>query len=191
VARVRDQPEERHLSNALDLLARLLEAAETTGWMGKAIEILALQALAFQCQGDSDRALVALERALKLAEPQGYVRTFVDEGRPMAALLREAVARGMAQGYADRLLDAFGDGESESPARSPADSQAFILLDPLTDRELEVLRLLPTSLSGPEMATELVVSVNTLKTHIKRIYSKLNVHSRYEAIDRARELGLL
>ncbi|MGD9002543.1 MAG: LuxR C-terminal-related transcriptional regulator, partial [Anaerolineae bacterium] len=191
VARGQDQPRERYLSDALDLLARLLEAAETAGWMGKAIEILVLQALAFQGEGDIDRALLALERALTLAEPQGYIRTFVDEGRPMAALLREAVARGMAQGYADRLFDAFGDGESESPARSPEDSQAFTLLDPLTDRELEVLRLLPTSLSGPEMATELVVSVNTLKTHIKRIYSKLNVHSRYEAIDRARELGLL
>jgi LuxR family maltose regulon positive regulatory protein len=191
VARGRDQTGERYLANALDLLARLLEAAEAAGWMGKAIEILALQALAFQGQGDSDRALVALGRALWLAEPHGYVRTFVDEGPPMARLLREAVAHGVAPGYAGQLLDGFEAGESEpaedllAPAPTPA------LVDPLTDRELEVLRLLRTDLSGPEIAEELVVSSNTIKTHIKHIYSKLNVHSRYEAVVRARELDLL
>jgi LuxR family maltose regulon positive regulatory protein len=191
VARGRDQPGERYLADALDLLARLLEAAKTAGWMGKVIEILVLQALAFQGQGDTYRALVALERALALAEPQGYVRTFVDEGTPMARLLRAAVAHGVAPGYAGELLDAFEAWEHRpaedllTPAPTPA------LVDPLTERELEVLRLLRTDLSGPEMAAELVVSINTVKTHIKRIYSKLNVHSRYEAVARARELELL
>jgi LuxR family maltose regulon positive regulatory protein len=191
VARGRDQPGERYLSDALGLLARLLEAAEAAGWMGKAIEILVLQALAFQGQGHADHALMALERALTLAEPQGYVRTFVDEGTPIALLLQEAVARGAAPGYAERLLDAFEAWEPRTEEDSRTHPPTFALVDPLTERELEVLRLLPTDLSGPEIAAELVVSINTVKTHIKRIYSKLNVHSRHEAVQRATELDLL
>jgi LuxR family maltose regulon positive regulatory protein len=191
VARGRDQPRERYLVDALHLLARLLEAAETAGWMGKAIEILVLQALAFQAQGDTGHALVALERTLALAEPQGYVRTFVDEGAPMAELLREAVAHGVAPAYAGGLLDAFGVGESGSAGDSLAASPIPTLLDPLTGRELEVLRLLTTGLSGPEISAEIGVSLNTVKTHVKHIYSKLGAHSRYEAVERAKELDLL
>jgi LuxR family maltose regulon positive regulatory protein len=191
VAQGLDESGERHLSDALDLLARLLDAAETAGWMGKVIEIRVLQSLALQGQGDTAGALVALERALALAEPQGYVRLFVDEGAPMALLLQKALAHDIAPGYVRRLLDAFEVWESGTAQGSPAYHATTTLVDPLTDRELEVLHLLRTDLSGPEIAAELMVSMNTIKTHIKHIYGKLNVHSRYEAVQRARELDLL
>jgi LuxR family maltose regulon positive regulatory protein len=106
VALGREQPESSHTDDALILLARLLEAAETAGWMGKAVEILVLQALAFQVKAEREQALAALEKALSLAEPEGYVRTFVDEGAPMAALLRRAVPRGIAPNYVSKLLAA-------------------------------------------------------------------------------------
>ena len=99
--------DESYRADALGLLARLLEAAETAGWTGKAIEILALQAMALQAQGDTHQALVALERAFTLAEPEGYVRLFVDEGPPIARLLYEAAARGIVPDYARRLLEGF------------------------------------------------------------------------------------
>jgi LuxR family maltose regulon positive regulatory protein len=165
---------------ALKLLARLLQAAEDGGRTARVIEILVLQALALEVQGEEEEALAALERALSLAEPEGYVRTFVDEGEPMVKLLRQAKAHGIAPDYASQLLDAF-EVETEDEG----------LVEPLSDRELEVLRFLNTDLSAPEIAAELVVSVNTVRTHIKRIYSKLDVHSRYEAVERAKELNLL
>ena len=184
---------------ALHLLARLLEWAEEYGRTGRAIEILALQALAQQALGATEQALNPLERALSLAEPEGYVRTFVDEGASMAELLRAFSSRRSAsltvsQEYVDRLLSAFGPagmvdsvlGLETEPSRS-----ATLPLDALTDREMEVLRLLNTELSGPEIAQELYVSVNTVKTHTKRIYDKLGAHSRYEALERAQELGLI
>jgi LuxR family maltose regulon positive regulatory protein len=106
VALGRAQPGGSHTDDALNLLARLLEAAETAGWMGKAIEILVLQALALQVRGAEEEALTALNRALSIAEPEGYVRTFVDEGAPMVALLRRAVPRGIAPNYVSKLLTA-------------------------------------------------------------------------------------
>jgi LuxR family maltose regulon positive regulatory protein len=192
VALGREQPAGSHIDDALDLLARLLDAAETAGWMGKAIEILVLQALAFQVEGEEEKALAVMEKALSLAETQGYVRTFVDEGAPMAALLHKAAARGIAPSYANRLLTALGTERQEiAPTPLPPSPPSPLLLDPLSDRELEVLRLLNTDLTAPEIAAELVVSVNTVKTHIKHIYSKMDAHSRYEAVARAKELGLL
>ncbi len=180
VALGRERPGSSHIDDAQNLLARLRPAAETAGWMGKAIEILVLQALALQAQGEEEEALAALERALSLAEPEGYVRTFVDEGEPMAKLLRQAEAHGVAPDYVSQLLAAF-EIETEDEG----------LVEPLSDRELEVLRLLSTDLSAPEIAAELVVSVNTVRTHIKHIYSKLDAHSRYQAVERAKELDLL
>jgi LuxR family maltose regulon positive regulatory protein len=181
-----------------NLLARMLEGAQEHGRTGRAIEILALEALAQQALGSTEQALVPLERALSLAEPEGYVRTFVDEAAPMAELLRafrsQRSASTVSQAYVDRLLSAFGPGgtvdrvpglEAE-PSRSTS-----VSLDALTDREMEVLRLLNTELSGPEIARELYLSVNTVKTHTRRIYDKLGAHSRYEAVERAHELGLI
>ena len=164
---------------ALQLLARLLLAAEDGGRRGRVIEILALQALAQGALGHTKQALIPLERALYLAEPEGYIRLFVDEGGPMAKLLHQAESHGIAPDYVSQLL-----------AASEIKTDDEGLVEPLSDRELEVLRLLSTDLSAPEIAAELVVSVNTVRTHIKHIYSKLDVHSRYEAVQRAKELGL-
>ncbi len=178
---------------ALRLLARLLAAAEEYGRSGRAIEMLALQSLAHQACGDVEQALATLEQALTLAEPGGYVRTFVDEGAPMFELLRLLSARRSVvdTGYIGTLLDAFGPIVATETAPRPEPESRHLLLDPLTEREMEVLRLLRTDLSVPEIAQELYISVNTVKTHVKRIYSKLGAHSRYEAVERARELDLI
>jgi LuxR family maltose regulon positive regulatory protein len=177
---------------ALKLLARLQQSAENGDRTGRVIEVLALKALALQTLGDAEQALFVLQNALSLAEPEGYVRLFVDEGIPMAALLHKAAARGIAPIYANKLLAAFGVGEREIAAPPlPPSAPSPLPREPLSDRELEVLRWLSTDLSAPEIATELVVSVNTVRTHIKHIYSKLDAHSRYQAVERARELDLL
>ena len=170
------------IRNAADLLARLLAAAEEGGRAGSVIEILILLALTHQLQGDTEAGLIPLKRALTLAEPEGYVRIFVDEGAPMAALLA-ALPEG-AESYVRLLLSALGEAEIKRPTKQA-------LLDPLSERELEVLRLLASDLSGPQIARELVVSLNTVRTHTKSIYAKLAVNSRREAVRRAQELDLL
>jgi LuxR family maltose regulon positive regulatory protein len=142
-----------------------------------------LQALARQAREDIPAALASLQRALTLAEPEGYVRIFVDEGPPMASLLRAAAKQGTARNYVRRLLAAVNKTENSMPA-----SQG--LIEPLSARELDVLRLLGTDLDGPEIARELVVSLNTMRTHTKNIYAKLGVNNRRAAVRRARELGL-
>ena len=178
-------------AEALKLLGSLVPLAEWRGRPGMLIEIYALQALACQAQGDVEQAMAALERALSLAEPEGYVRIFADEGEPMARLLQEAARRGIAPGFVNKSLAAFGvskDRGTEEPLPSPRTQP---LPEPLSARELEVLRLLNTHLSSTEIAEELFISVNTARFHIKNIYGKLGVHGRSEAIQRARELGLL
>ena len=152
--------------------------------MGVVIQILVLQAVAHQLRGALPAALVPLEHALTLAEPEGYVRTFVDEGAPMAVLLEAAEKRRIAPSYVRHLLAALGKGEERRTVKQG-------LIEPLSERELDVLRLLATELDGPEIARELVVSLNTLRTHTKNIYAKLGAHGRTEAVGRARELGLL
>jgi LuxR family transcriptional regulator, maltose regulon positive regulatory protein len=169
---------------AIGLLERLLKAAQDGGRTGSVIEILILLALAHQLQGDTPAALTALENALKLAEPEGYVRIFVDQGHPISLLLEEAAKHGIAPNYVHQLLQAFGRAED----RARVDQG---LIEPLSDRELEVLRLLGTDLDGPDIARHLVVSLNTLRTHTKNIYTKLGVNNRREAVRRAEELGLL
>jgi len=142
------------------------------------------QALAHEAQGDIPPALVSLERALALAEPEGYVRIFVDEGGPMAALLREAAKQGTTPSYVNQLRAAFGKAEGRRPVTQ-------LLIEPLSKRELEVLGLLGTELNGPEIARELMVSMSTMRTHSRNIYSKLGVHNRRAAVRRAEELNLL
>ena len=175
-----DQP-----GKALEPLALVMAAAEANGRIGRLIEILVLQALAFQAQDDMKRSLAALGQALTLAEAEGYVRTFVDHGQPAARLLRRAVVEGIVPRYAGRLLAAL---EKDRQQASPA---AQILVEPLTEREMEVLRLVAAGLSNPEIARELVIAVSTVKSHINHIYGKLGVKNRMLAIDRARAVGLL
>jgi LuxR family maltose regulon positive regulatory protein len=169
---------------ALMLLPRLLDAAERGDRLGAVIEILVLQALAAQSLGDARSAGVSLERALALAEPEGYVRVFVDAGRPIAALLEAIANRGIARAYALSLLAAFAHARGGDAARQA-------LVEPLSEREIDVLRLLATDLSGPEIAGQLVVSLNTVRSHTKSIFAKLGVNTRRAAIRRAGELGLL
>ena len=127
----------------------------------------------------------ALERALSLAEPEGYVRIFVDEGAPMAGLLRQAAERGIAPRYVHELLTAFGAPESAEPRHAQP------LIEPLSDREVEVLHLAAVGLSNREIAEQLYISINTVKAHTKSVYRKLDAHNRTQAINRAQELGLL
>ena len=160
------------------------------------IEIQMLKALAFQAQGDLDQALVPLEIALSIAESGGFVRILVDEGEPMLRLLRQAATRGIAPEYVSRLVAAFeqpahhgGVASLAQPHRPPPLVQP--LAEPLSERELDVLRLLATGLSNPEIAEQLYVASSTVRSHLKSIYGKLNVHKRWDAVRRAEELGLL
>jgi LuxR family maltose regulon positive regulatory protein len=164
---VNDAPGQRALQQVGAMLDRLLAAAEAGGRGSSVIEILAVQALARDARGDTSGALDALRRAVELAEPEGYVRVF-DYLGPRLHALREGLATGAV---------------STRP-QQPG------LVDPLSDRELDVLRLLRSELSGPDIARELMVSLNTMRTHTKNIYTKLGVNNRREAVRRAHELGL-
>ena len=193
------------LDDVLDYLARSLEVAEAAGAQPAIAKMLVYQAMALQATGRGEQARAALTRALALAEPEGYVRTFIDEGAPMGELLAAVLAAQPARpaksdrrlaSYASRLLATLETkGSITSPAETPGERPAApplpAPLEPLSAREMEVLRLLATTLSTPEIARELVVSTNTVRSHVKCIYSKLNVHGRIEALQRARELGLL
>jgi LuxR family maltose regulon positive regulatory protein len=154
------------------------------------IEILVLQALAHDAQGNLRPALVSLERALTLAEPEGYVRIFVDEGEAMRLLIEKQSCNRdhPLSGYADKLLAAF-----TQPVAAPKSAiihQKSDMIEPLSERELEVLRLLRSELSGPEIAQQLIVSLNTFRTHTKNIFNKLGVNNRRAAVQRAEELDL-
>ncbi|MEJ2353288.1 MAG: LuxR C-terminal-related transcriptional regulator [Anaerolineales bacterium] len=145
------------------LLQRMLEAAKVGGNTTRVIEIMMLQALAFQSGGDTTRAMDALERALTLAEPEGFIRIFVDEGPPMARLLYEAVSRGIAPEYARRLLAAFPMPEPEQDGRPDTQAPESDLIEPLSERELEVLQLIAEGLTNPEIASRLFLSLHTVK----------------------------
>ena len=200
IAHYQHEQVERSIDEAMNLLARLLQAAEAGGRMGNVIEILLQQALADAARSDTPAALVALERALTLAEPARYVRLFVDEGPPLAALLHEAAKQGIAPRYVQQLRAAFGESAENlsvpqpslaAQTSMPSLAAQTSIIEPLSDRERDVLRLLATDLSGPEIARELTVSLNTMRTHTKNIYSKLGVNSRRAAVRRAQELQLL
>jgi len=181
---------ESSLHDATRLLERLLQAAEEGARTGRVIEILVVQALAHQARGDIPAAIASLQRALTLAEPEGYVRVFADEGPPMASLLKTAPLaahgeqKGIAPSYVRRLLGAVNRTEGSKPEKQG-------LVEPLSERELDVLRLLGSELDGPDIARELVVSLNTVRTHTKNIYAKLGVNNRRAAVRRAGELDLL
>jgi len=183
VARVHIAQEEP--DRALCVLGRLLEAAQAARRIGSVIKILALQSLAFDAQDDLGAALNVLEEALSLAETERYVRTFLDEGEPMGRLLRRALRQGARPNCVARLLAALGeDAELKPPS-------AESLVEPLTDRELQVLRLIVAGLSNPQIAEELFIAVSTVKSHVNHIYGKLGVSNRVEAVTRAQDLDLL
>lgn len=170
---------------ALNLLARLHEVAETEGRLGVQIEALALLALAHWQAGDRMSALTALERALRLAEPEGYLRLFADLGMPMARMLQEARARGVLPEYVGALLAACGAGIAASSAAMRT------LPEPLTAREQEILRLIAAGLTNREIGDRLFISPETVKKHTGSIFGKLGVGRRTEAVARARALDLL
>ena len=187
LAQHRMQHSAEHLGDAIGLLTRLLEAAEAGGRTGTAIEVLVLLSLAHQRGGDLSAAVDSLGHALALAASEGYVRVFLNEGAPMVALLEAATARGLVPVSARQLLDVPG-------LSSLGGARDVLHPDPperLSDREREVLKLLGTDLSGPEIARQLVVSLNTVRTHTKNIYTKLGVNNRRAAVLRAAELDVL
>jgi LuxR family maltose regulon positive regulatory protein len=179
------------VEHATMLLQRLLEAAEAGQHTSRVIEILMLQALAFQAGGEPTQAVTRLERALTLAEPEGFVRIFVDEGPPMVRLLHEAVSRGIAPDYARRLLAAFPASEADQLDRWETQAPGHDLVEPLSERELEVLELVARGLTNREIASRLFLSLNTVKAHTRNIYGKLGVRSRTQAVAKARSLGVL
>jgi LuxR family maltose regulon positive regulatory protein len=167
-------------AGAPGLVDRLLAAAEAGGREGSVVELLVLRAVAARDRGDAPGALASLEEALERAAPEGHVRAFLDAGPAAVELLRTAARQGRAPAEARRVLD-HATGSPAAPAGAAGE---------LSDRERDVLRLLGSDLSGPDIARELVVSLNTLRTHTRHIYAKLGVTSRRAAVRRAAELGL-
>jgi len=191
IAQHRDHEDPGAIREALDLLDRLLEAAEGSARTGSIIEILMLQALAHEARGHRRPALEALERAMTEApEADGYVRLFLDEGAPMVTLLRAIEESEVARNRARRLLRVGATPSRGAPPYRGAGATES-LSEPLSQRELQVLRLLDSALTGPEIARELFVSHNTLRSHTKHIFTKLGVNSRPAAVSRAKEHGLL
>jgi LuxR family maltose regulon positive regulatory protein len=177
IAEYKSNRVERSIHEAVGLLERLLKAAEEGGRTGSVIEILALQALAYEAQGNISMALAPLEHALTLAKPEGYVRIFVDEGQPMARLLYEAFSRGIAP---DLNL---------KPVLSEAEVSEIV--ESLSERELEVLELIAEGLTNQEVATRLYLSLHTVKVHARNIYAKLGVKNRTQAVAKGKALGIL
>jgi LuxR family maltose regulon positive regulatory protein len=189
------------------LLGRLLEVVENDRRQGRGIEILVLQALTYHAQDDQERALSALTRAVDLAEPEGYVRTFLDEGDPLRSLLfdlrshlvaqaeaESAQDRGRLLAYIGGLLAAFGASEAtipQVPSANQAGPVGVQLFESLSERELEVLRLVADGLTNQAIADELFIAVSTVKSHTNSIYGKLDVRNRTQAVAQARALGLL
>ncbi|MEO8511226.1 MAG: LuxR C-terminal-related transcriptional regulator [Chloroflexota bacterium] len=178
MARSTTTGDDRPMRDAVALLDRLQAAAAAGGRQRTVIEVLVLLAIARRALDDDGQALTALRRAMALAEPEAHVRIFIAEGPPMTALLELAVAHGISPPYARRLLAA-GNRRRRQP-----------LAEPLSDRELEVLRFLATDLDGPGIARELVVGLSTVRSHTKSIYAKLGVNGRRLAVRRGEELGL-
>jgi LuxR family maltose regulon positive regulatory protein len=184
--------EQGRADEALPLLERLLSAARSMGRNGDEIRFLVLKALALQNIGDHKSAISVISLALHQARPEGNVRIFIDEGAPMAALLKHAILQDIESEYAIELMAAFPE-EMRDSVEAELELVTIVqpLAEPLSERELEVLRLMATGLKYQEIAGKLVVSVNTVRHHTRNIYGKLDVNSRAQAIARAQDLGLL
>jgi LuxR family maltose regulon positive regulatory protein len=173
---------QKNFPAALSLSDRMRRSAVAAGRRGALIEILLLQALAYQEMDNYSDGLTALGQALSLAEPEGYVRVFLDDGAPMAKLLRHAGSKGLTPKYISWLLTQFEGKALITPQP---------LIEPLSERELEILRLIASGKSNQEIAAQLVISIGTVKSHLSHIFNKLNVESRTQCVARARELKLL
>ena len=175
-------------------LARLLpwrRQVEAKGWADERLKVMVLQAVALHANGEKDKAVHLLCDALALAAPGGFIRLFVDEGPPMAQLLSEAAAHGIMPDYIGKLLAVFEAEEAKSADKSYLPLPAQPLIEPLSQRELEVLQLIAQGLSNHEISERLFLALNTVKGHNRTIFDKLQAQSRTEAVARARELGLL
>jgi len=182
---------QKRFEDAHSLAERIYRIAQEIGKRQTELEGLILLALVFSVQGETDQALVHLEKALSIGEPEGYMRIFVDEGPPMARLLYEALTRRIAPEYVQRLLAAFPQTEAEQVDSSPIQPTASELIEPLSEREIEVLQLIAEGLTNPEIAARLYLSLNTVKVHTRNIYGKLGVNNRTQAGTRAKALGIL
>jgi LuxR family transcriptional regulator, maltose regulon positive regulatory protein len=195
IAQHREQRGDNMADSAIVLLDKLRAAAEMSGRKRSVVETHVLSALALDTQGHGSQAVESLERAwAEAAEPDSHVRLVLDEGAPMLELLRQVSGSSTCSARAQRLLDIASATAHEAtgmPQRLERATPPGTMVDALSDRELHVLRLLATDLSGPEIASELFVSIHTIRTHTKRIFTKLDVTSRRAAVSRARELGLL
>jgi len=177
-------------SAALGVLERWRQQVEAKAWKDEQLKMTVLEAVAYQAQGEKDKAIQMLSDALSIAEPEGFIRIFVDEGLPMAQLLAEAVARGISPDYAAKLL-AILEAEQQASENKLDVSSAQLLSEPLSQRELEVLQLIAQGLSNDEIGKQLFLALDTVKGHNRKIFDKLQVQRRTEAVARARELGLL
>jgi LuxR family transcriptional regulator, maltose regulon positive regulatory protein len=195
IAQQREQQDLDGTDHAMVLIGRLRAAAAASGRRRTVVETYVLSALALDGQGQRAKAVESLERAwAAAAEPDAYVRLLLDEGAPMLDLLRGAARSSLCSARAQQLLDLAAPvqhAETSMPQRPARSRLPGTMVDPLSDRELHVLRLLASDLSGPAIASELFVSLNTFRTHTKRIFTKLDVSSRRAAVSRARELGVL
>jgi LuxR family transcriptional regulator, maltose regulon positive regulatory protein len=177
-------------SAALAILEPFRQQMEDRGWVDERLRAMALQAVALHVRGEKDKAVQVLADALALAEPGGFIRLFLDEGAPMAELLSAAATQGIRPDYANKLLAAF-EVETKDERPTPSVLGPLSLVEPLSPRELEVLRLIAQGLSNQEIGERLFLALDTVKGHNRRIFDKLQVQRRTEAIARASELGLL
>jgi LuxR family maltose regulon positive regulatory protein len=177
------------ISRALEVLAPLREHMQAKGWLDELLKVMILLAVAYHLHGEKDKALQVLGEALAMAEEGGFIRIFIDEGAPMAQLLSEAAAHGVAPDYVRKLLAVFAaEYQSEVNSSLPP---ARSLIEPLSQRELEILQLIARGLSNHAISERLFIALSTVKGHNRIIFDKLQVQSRTEAVARARELGLL
>jgi len=180
------------LEDAVNLVERLIARAQAGGRVTRQIEMYLVQALAVEELGDTDKAMTILSMGVSLAKSGGHIRLFVNEGPPMARLLYKALSRDIFPDYVRRLLAAFPNAEPpEQLERARAQVPTSDLVEPLSERELEVLALIAQGLTNREIASRLFLSLNTVKAHTRNIYGKLGVHSRTQAVAKAKALGVL
>jgi len=173
-------------SAALALLSPLRRQMGANGWVDEQLKVMVLQSVALHAHGEKDKAVQLLSKALALAEPNGFIRIFIDEGLPMVHLLSELAAKGIMPNYVSKLLAVFED-EKQKNDLSPSQQ----LVNPLSEREIEILNLIATGLKNKEIAEQLIISLNTVLYHIKNIYRKLGVNKRTLAITKAKEIKII